>query len=87
MRQITALAEASEDPAGAHVQQPIARHYNGLRHFYDPNLHMYRGLADTFVADPRFAAYYDKYKPGLALFMKNAMVAFCDTQANLPAKE
>ena len=41
---------------------------------------MYRGLGDMYVADPRFAAYYEKYAPGLAQFMRDAMHAYCDAQ-------
>ncbi|HRH93561.1 MAG TPA: TipAS antibiotic-recognition domain-containing protein [Candidatus Peribacteria bacterium] len=76
------LAELSGcDPADPAVQALIARHYAGLRHFYEPNLELYRGLADMYVADERFAVHYDKYKPGLALFMRDAMHAFCKAQA------
>jgi hypothetical protein len=39
---------------------------------------MYRGLAEMYVGDPRFAAFYEKFTPGLAQFMCDAMVEFCD---------
>ncbi|HTM67987.1 MAG TPA: MerR family transcriptional regulator [Candidatus Binatia bacterium] len=71
-------ARRTEDPASTAVQALIARHYAALRTWYEPNLKMYRGLADMYVADPRFAAYYEKYAPGLAQFMRDAMHAFCD---------
>lgn len=60
------------------VQKLIARHYEGLRTFYDPNTQIYRGLAEMYVADPRFAAFYENFVPGLAQFMRDAMVEFCD---------
>ncbi len=73
-------ARRTEDPASPAVQALIARHYDALRTFYEPNVEMYRGLADMYVADPRFAAYYEKYAPGLATFMRDAMHAFCDAR-------
>lgn len=63
------------------VQKLIADHYNALRTFYEPNLELYRGLADMYVTDPRFEAYYEKYSPGLALFMQKAMFKYCDDNA------
>lgn len=76
MKKIVAVSD--RDPADADVQALIAEHYNALRLFYEPNTEMYRGLADMYVADPRFSAYYDAYKPGLAVFMRSAMHAYCD---------
>lgn len=69
-----------EDPRSEDVQKLIAEHYNGLRTFYEPNLEMYRGLANMYVEDPRFTAYYDKHRPGLAQFMRDAMLAYCEAQ-------
>ncbi|MGL5831594.1 MAG: MerR family transcriptional regulator [Candidatus Altimarinota bacterium] len=70
------------DPAGAEVQAMIAEHYNSLRTWYEPNLKMYRGLADMYVADARFTAYYDKHAPGLAKFLQAAMHAYCEAKGN-----
>ena len=60
------------------VQTLIAKHYNALRKFYEPNPELYRGLANMYLDDPRFSAYYDKYEKGLANFMKDAMIYFVD---------
>lgn len=60
------------------IQKLIGKHYDALRKFYEPNLKMYRGLADMYVADPRFTAYYEKYAKGLALFMRDAMHIYAD---------
>jgi hypothetical protein len=78
LKKIAALAAKNADPASPEVQILIAQHYANLRHFYEPNLEMYRGLADMYVADARFTATFDKYRPGLALFLQKAMHAFCD---------
>lgn len=69
-----------QDPTSPEIQAMIAQHYNGLRTFYEPNLELYRGLADMYVADARFTAYYDKHRPGLATFMQKAMHAFIKNQ-------
>lgn len=74
------VLEVPKGAKSAEVQKMIAEHYDGLRKFYEPNLKMYRGLADMYVDDPRFAAYYEKYAPGLALFMQEAMHFYADTE-------
>ena len=80
MRKIVAASDADKDPASDEVQELIAEHYDSLHTFYEPNLEMYRGLGSMYVDDPRFAATYDKYKPGLAVFMRDAMHAYCDVR-------
>lgn len=71
---------ADKDPADPAVQALIAEHYKGLRTFYEPNMEIYRGLARMYVDDPRFTAYYEKYRPDLAVFMHDAMMAYCNAQ-------
>lgn len=58
------------------VQTMIGQHYNALRTFYEPNYEMYQGLGQMYVDDTRFAAYYEKFATGLAVFMRDAMVFF-----------
>ena len=67
-----------KSPESKEVQKLIAQHYNNLRTFYEPNLKLYRGLANMYVDDPRFRAYYEKYAVGLAEFMKEAIIVYCD---------
>lgn len=74
------VANMDSGPASAEVQGYIAQHYDSLRTFYEPNLTMYRGLADMYVGDSRFAAYYEKYHPQLPVFMRDAMHAYADAQ-------
>jgi DNA-binding transcriptional MerR regulator len=45
---------------------------------FECTLEMFRGLGDMYVADERFTANIDKFKPGLAQFMKEAMNIYCD---------
>lgn len=75
------LAEAmGKDVHSAEVRDLIAKHYQGIRYFYDCPFEMYRGLADMYVADPRFRKYYDRFRPGLAEWLRGAIHAYCDSQ-------
>lgn len=67
-----------KDPGSEEVQALVQQHYNSLRTFYEPNLEMYRALGQMYVDDPRFAKTYDKYAPGLAAFLRDAIQIFCD---------
>jgi hypothetical protein len=67
-----------KDPKSELVQGLIAEHYNSLRAFYEPTPAMYRGMAKMYVDDPRFTAYYDTHRPGLAMFMRDAMLYYAD---------
>jgi len=67
-------------PSAKEVQLLITKHYEGLRNFYDPNPTIYRGLANMYIEDSRFTAHYEQYAFGLAQFMHDAMIVFCDAQ-------
>jgi len=71
--------KAGEKPESEKVQKIIARHYESLRTFYEPNLELYRGLANMYISDPRFAENYNKIAPGLAEYMSKAMLYFVET--------
>lgn len=60
------------------VQKLIAEHHQGINFFYDCSLEMYRNLGKMYVDDPRFTAYFDKFRPGLAVFLRDAIVYYCD---------
>jgi DNA-binding transcriptional MerR regulator len=78
--EIAKTMKAGLDPKSTEVQKLIAQHYDGLRAFYEPNLELYRGLASMYVADERFKANYENVAPGLAQFMHDAMITYCDEQ-------
>jgi len=67
-------------PKSQEVQDLMAKHYESLRNFYEPSLQMYRGLGNMYVQDKRFSSFFDKYKPGLAEFMRDAINYYCDKQ-------
>jgi len=80
--EIARCLRSGEKPTGDKTQQLIAKHYDGLRAFYEPNPQMYRGLAEMYVADDRFKTNYENVAKGLAQFMHDAMMAYCDAQEN-----
>ncbi len=63
------------------VQALIAKHYEGINFFYTCDLTMYKNLAAMYVNDPRFKAYYEKFRIGLAQFMFDAIEWFVDHPA------
>lgn len=43
--------------------------------FYDCSYEMHVGLAEMYIADPRFTATYEKIAPGLAQYLHDAIKA------------
>ena len=50
--------------------------------FYNCTIEIFRGLGDLYVSDERFTANIDKYRPGLANFMKNSIDVYCDNHGS-----
>jgi DNA-binding transcriptional MerR regulator len=72
----TTLAEAYKtgDPAGALAQKTADLHKRWLSFYwtaYSPEAHA--GLAQMYVDDDRFKAYYDATQPGSAEFLRDAI--------------
>lgn len=55
----------------------LAREHQALisRWFYDCSDEIHLGLAELYVADERFREHYDRRAPGLAAWLRNAIVA------------
>ncbi|MCA6363146.1 MAG: MerR family transcriptional regulator [Bacteroidetes bacterium] len=68
------LPEASDE-----VQQLIAQHHRHIRSFWDAREEGYRGLAEMYITDERFAAYFNRFTPGLADYMHSAMLHYCNS--------
>jgi hypothetical protein len=62
------------------VQAQVGRYFQYMQNFYDCSLDIFRGLGEMYVADKRFTAFYEKIRPGLAEFMRDAMAIYCDRQ-------
>ena len=67
------------EPSDPDVQKAIQDWRNFINdNFYTCTLEIFRGLGDMYVSDERFTANIDKYRPGLAEFMRSAMHYYCD---------
>ena len=64
-------------PADSPAAMELAEEHRQLisRWFYDCSYEIHTGLADMYVADPRFTAYFEKIRPGLAAYLSEAIHA------------
>ncbi|MFJ5758471.1 MerR family transcriptional regulator [Neobacillus sp. NPDC093182] len=72
----TTLAEAFKtgDPAGELAQKAANLHKQWLTYYWkDYSKEAHAGLAQMYVDDERFTAYYDKEQPGTAVFLRDAI--------------
>jgi DNA-binding transcriptional MerR regulator len=67
-------------PAGSEPAMDLAEaHREHLaRWFYVADHDLHRGLGEMYVSDPRFTAYYEAVAPGLATYVRDAIVANAD---------
>lgn len=66
-------------PDGPEVREITRRHYEWVAAGWQgrrPGADEFAGLAQMYVADPRFAANYDRHGEGTASFVSDAMLAF-----------
>ncbi len=74
---LAAAVKVGEDPAGEEGQRIAALHKKWLGFVfqdYDPARHA--GIAQLYVADERFTAYYDGEVAGCARFLRDAVIAY-----------
>ncbi len=75
----TAIADAMDKGVDhPDVQELIKKSHDGINFFYECSYEMFRNLGKMYVEDPRFTEYYEKFRPGLAVFMRDAIVYYCD---------
>jgi MerR family transcriptional regulator, thiopeptide resistance regulator len=81
-RRLAAAMDAgrpTDDPA---VMDLAEEHRQQIsRWFYDCTYEIHTGLADMYVGDPRFEAYYENLKPGMARYLHDAIHANAITRA------
>lgn len=66
-------------PGDEDVQALVAEHHAAVAAHWTPDRTSYRGLADTYVEDERFRAFYDGVETGLAAWLRDAMGLWADT--------
>ncbi|WP_431679533.1 MerR family transcriptional regulator [Kitasatospora sp. KL5] len=67
---------AADSEEGAALAEEHRQHITG--NFYECTYTIHRGLAEMYVADPRFTATYDRIAPGLAQWLRDAILANAD---------
>jgi DNA-binding transcriptional MerR regulator len=73
------LAQLMDRPVDdPEVQALIARHYKWVCAFWTPDAEAYKGLGQLYTDNPEFTANYDKYRNGLADFLRRAMTYYAD---------
>jgi len=68
------------DPAGELAQKAASLHRTWLNYSWSSySKEAHAGLAQMYVDDERFTAYYDKEQPGLAVFLRDAIFIYTGT--------
>lgn len=69
------------DPAGELAQKAADLHRQWLCYYWDSySKEAHAGLAQMYVDDPRFTAYYDEKQPGAAEFLRDAVFIYTGTK-------
>jgi DNA-binding transcriptional MerR regulator len=72
-----AAAYQTGDPAGELGQKAADLHRQWLSYTWGSyNKEAHAGLAEMYVADERFTAFYDKKQPGTAAFLRDAILIY-----------
>jgi DNA-binding transcriptional MerR regulator len=72
-----AVAFATGDPAGELAQKAADLHRHWLSFYWDSySKEAHAGLAQMYVDDERFTAYYDAKQPGSAEFLRDAVLIY-----------
>ena len=69
------MSRPADDPE---VQATIARQHAWIENFYPCSAEVFTGLGQLYAENPEFRANYDKVRPGLADFMRDAMAYYAE---------
>jgi hypothetical protein len=68
--------EAGEPADSAAAMDAAEEHRQWIsRSHYDCGHEMHTCLGEMYVSDPRFTATYDKIRPGLAVYLRDSILA------------
>ncbi len=70
---IALATNMSLKPGDLKIQELIQQHYEMTGCYFDVTPEIYKKLGTMYVEDERFKAYYEKYKKGLAEFIRDAI--------------
>lgn len=77
IKETLAAAFKTGDPAGELAQKAVDLHRQWLTFYWDKySKEAHAGIAQMYVDDPRFTAYYDEKQPGTAEFLRDAVLIY-----------
>lgn len=62
------------------VQQLVRDYHKYMENYFHQTQQSFDGLAELYVIDEQFTAYYEKIKHGLAEYLSQAMHHYCNTE-------
>ena len=75
LEKLSAAVAAGADPAGPEGEEITELHRRWLTVMGDKHdAQRHRGIAELYVLDERFTAYYDRERPGCARFLRDAVL-------------
>lgn len=74
-RDLAELMAAGQPPDGPAALELAQRHRAHIGRFYDCPYELHRNLGEMYVADHRFTESIDRYGPGLAAYLRDAILA------------
>jgi DNA-binding transcriptional MerR regulator len=75
-QRMTSLMQSGVEASSTGAMDIAEEHRQHIsRWFYDCSYEIHRGLAEMYVADPRFTETFDKDAPGLAAYFREAILA------------
>ncbi|MET9320896.1 MerR family transcriptional regulator [Streptomyces sp. NPDC003038] len=75
-RRLAALLDSGASPESEEAMDLAEEHRGWIdQNHYTCSYEMHTCLGEMYVADERFAAYYDAVRPGLAVFLRDAIIA------------
>ncbi len=75
---IVKTIQAGKSPLSPEVQVILQRWHANIRHFYEPNLEILRGLGEGYNAHPDFIANFQKLHPDLPAYLQEAITQYVD---------
>ncbi len=82
IEQTLSAAFAAGDPAGPLAQKAADLHRQWLTFWWgNYSKEAHAGMAQMYVDDERFTAYYDKIQPGTAKFLRDAILVYTGREA------
>lgn len=83
VKETLSAAFKSGNPAGELAQKAADLHRRWLGYYWPQySKEAHAGLAQTYVDDPRFTAYYDSEQPGTAAFLRDAIHIYTGQKKN-----